>query len=545
MNARSNNPFPHFLAAVLLGGLAWQIYPWCSDEMLFFPWLFVIFSGLSFLVSIKLLLLFVIPQFWRYSRIKRVNNRVGSAGWSGPKEMRKARFHKREGYFCGTYNRRAVFASVETNLLVLGPAGSGKSTVFVIPNLLHNPMSMIVIDLKATLAAVTAKARGSFLKNKIFCLDPTGKVEAILGPSARYNLLQILIDDWDNVHRHASLISDAKAIAHQLVPEPSQHSENRYFREGTRKFLIFSFVYLVTQKDSPTLTDAFVLLSDKEELSVALYEACSVNILNGDLALRAKDILIKLDEGDTKQIESFREGAMQALDEFSPSGNLSAISGVSDFRFADLKDPNAATTVYIIADPTDQKSYSSWMGLLSWCAFTELLRSKQRAPVCFMGDEITNFKVDILPSLLTTAREFKIMLCLVVQELEEWVKTYGRESLETLISQTEAKLILGASNPKTCTLISEMLGEKPQMHLNHNLGQSFFSPLTRSLSEGGRKLMTPDEVRRCDKAIFFYRKMKPVLLEPMSYHKVSPWKHRADINPKFGKKFRAWTRLRV
>ncbi len=239
-------------------------------------------------------------------------------------------------------------------------------------------------------------------------MNPGGLYQDILGIGARYNPLQILIDDWDNPETHTQLFSDAQSIAKQLCQDPPTQGENQYFRNGSRKFLTFSFVYLVIIGGYPTLANALCLLSDKDYLLKALREAESSHHLDGDLARLAKDLLTKFDSGDQKQIESFREGAVQALEVFSPSGKLAECTSTCDFRFSDLK--KKKMTIYLLADPTRMSVYAPWLGLLSWCALTELIRFQNGKFVCFLCDEITNFKIEGLPSLLTLAREFKIKL---------------------------------------------------------------------------------------------------------------------------------------
>jgi len=370
----------------------------------------------------------------------------------------------------------------------------------------------------------------------------------ILGQGSRYNPLQILIDDWNDPALHTHVFDDARAIALQLCPDPVKVGDNQYWRNGARKFLVFAFVTLVTDGKSPvrpqpTLSASLAFLSDTQALIAALQTAKSSELLSGDVASLAKDMLAKYENGDPKQLESFREGAVQALEVFSASGSLAQCTEECDFRFSDMR--KKKITIYLLADPTRIKVYAPWLGLMSWCALTELIRSPKGKPVCVLCDEITNFKIEGLPAMLTLAREFKIILWLIVQELEEWARVYGRESLETLLSQTEAKIIMGTRGQKTAQLVSDMLGEESLKTMNHNLGSSFFDPVTRSVSETGRRLMTPDEVRRNDKILLFYRNHRPVWLTQVGYHQVSPWKRRVGINPLKGKKYRGWTKIKI
>ncbi len=473
----------------------------------------------------------------------RPSTRSGSAGWATKREIRKAKLYGRDGFFAGIHEKKGLFIPIESSGLVLSPAGGGKTIGFVIPALCHYVGSMFVPDLKGTLACMTAKLREKIFKQKVVCVNPAGMYQNILGVGARYNPLQILIDDWNDPKLRNQLMSDASNIAKQLHPDPSSQGENQYFRNGARKFLSFAFLYLVIIRGNATLSNALSLLSDIDELKDALEEARSSNDLNGDLSRLAKDLLTKFKSADNKQLESFREGAVQALEVFSPSGTLAECTSTCDFRFADLK--KELLTIYLIADPTRMEYYTPWLGLLSWCALTELIRFQNGKSVCFLCDEITNFKIEGLPKMLTLAREFRIQIWLMVQELEEWAHTYGRESLETLLSQTEAKIIMGTCSYKTSQLVSNMLGEATIKAKNYNLGKSLFDIASASLQEMPRRLMTADEVRRTDKQIVFVRDLKPIQADSAGYHQIRPWSKWVGLNPLYVKPFKGKTRLRL
>jgi type IV secretion system protein VirD4 len=542
MHAR--NPIkPLILSGLLFYGADYLSFLSRNPDWLILYYFVLLFAILAGIQAVILILFFVIPQALRYIKAWRIVNKVGSAGWASKREMKKQKMHKKRGLLVGIAHNFAAFCNIESSMLVLAPAGAGKTRDFVIPNLLYNKTNMIVTDLKGTLACITAKARAKFFKQNIIILNPAGLYADILGNSARYNPMTLLMEHWQDETKHKYLFSDARALIRQIAPSPKFLTDNEYFRAGSAKFMLFAFVRLVTTKDNPTFTDALNLLSDLQALEAELYEAACEDILNGDLARLAKDIITKLEDGDPKQRESFREGAIQHLEEYSSSGLLSDNTSQSDFRFRDMRDKKM--TVYILADPAVQTVFEKWVGIIAWCAITELTRTPTGQEVTLMLDEATNFKVNGLPDLLTKLREFKLRLILIMQELQEWANTYDMKSTETLLSQTQAKLFLVATN-QTAKLISQMLGDMPQKQLSYNLGRSFFDDLTRTLNEGGRPLMTPDEVRRAEHAILFYKHLKPAKVETVGYHRISPLKHRAGINPLFGKRYRKWwSRLKL
>lgn len=546
MNATkpNNNPIRPIVACALFLYGAWYFQDWYAYGYQTASLVLLFISLLEGISAVWRIVSFVIPQLWRRRKAKAVTHRAGSAGWAAWKDIKAAQLHRKDGFLAGVWGRKhPLFVDIESSGLVLSPAGGGKTVSFVIPALCHNATNMIIPDLKGILAVQMADYRRRYFGHDCVILNPAGLYEDKLGRSARYNPLQILIDSWRNTEHHRYLVADSQAIAMQLYPDPAEQGENQFWRNGSRKLLNFAFLYLVTEYNQASLSQALNLLSQRDELQCALEDAAHSTVLAGDLSRLAHDILSKINDGDERQIESFREGAVQALADFAPSGDLAANTELCEFRFYELREQGM--DVYLLSDPTRQNSYKAWLGLVSWCALTELIRHPKGQKICMLCDEVTNFRINNLPAMLTLVREYKICLWLIVQELKEFGKTYGKDSINTLLSQTEAKIIMGCSDYETCELVSKMLGEVSMISTNYNLGRSFFEPMSQSLQEHGRKLLTPDEVRRFGSTILFYRNHRPVALSQLGYHEVKPWSHRVGINPLFGKAYRGKTRIRL
>lgn len=509
----------------------------------YIPLILVLCATLFSFMAANLLLAHLNNYYLRRQAMKATEAR-GSASWATSKEIKQAGLHKTDGIFLGCDETgRPIFFDGETHGMTLSPAGGGKTVSMAVPALCNLSLPMVVTDLKGTLACMTKTLRTEKHRQTVYCLNPANLYADILGTPSRYNPVQILIDDWQSERGKKDLIADAQAMALQLCPDPSAQGENQYFRNGSRKFLTFGLIYLVTQKrtDEANLAGLLRLIRNVNEFTEALHIASCSDVLNGELADMAKDLLKKFDSSDSKQIESFREGALQGLEAFAPSGWLAESTSACDFRFKDLKSNPA--TVYLIADPTKMKVFAPWLGLLIWSAITELTRCQNNKPVFFLLDEATNFRVEGLSNALTALREFGIRVYFLIQELEEYAKTYGREALETLLSQTEVKQIFGVQSQKTAELVSRMLGEETIKMANYSLGHNTDDPVQVSISEGSRRLLTPDEVRRYSGTILFVRNLSPIKAGKVGYHEVKPWSQWVDINPLFGKKLKGKTRV--
>ncbi len=470
----------------------------------------------------------------------------GSASWATSKELKSAGLYNTSGVFLGCdTNGRPLFFDGETHGLTLAPAGSGKTIAFSIPALCHLSLPMIVSDLKGTLAVMTKSIREQQHRQEVFCVNPAQLFVDHLGLPARYNPLQILVDDWMETEKNKDLIADARSISLQLCPEPPTTGENTFFRNGSRNILVFGFSFEVTHHDAgkATLSEVLSLLRNVKQLIEACRSAMSSSILNGELADMAADLHYKLTAQDTRQVDSFLEGAVQSLTAFSSSGWLAESTSTCDFRFKDLKERPA--TVYLIADPTKMKVFSPWLGLMGWAAITELTRCHNSKRVFFLLEEATNVRIEGLSQGLTALREYGIMVWLVVQELEILESQGGRVALETILSQTEVKQIFGASGAKTCELVSRMLGEQTVKAVNVNLGRTRYDPVIQSVSEQARRLLTPDEVRQFTDTILFIRNLPPIHAKKTPFHYVKPWSDWVGTNPFFGAKPQGKTCVRM
>jgi type IV secretion system protein VirD4 len=550
MNRYNNRRNLSFIKATLLSGLffygAWKTWYLQGSPYAWVPIVFVVIA-LLYSVAVIRSLASTIHEVLLLWEAYGPSEKRGTAAWASPKELKRAGLHQPKGMFLGCdTSGHPLFVDVETHGLTLSPAGKGKTINTVIPNLCHLPYPIITTDMKGNLAVMTHKLRKKIHKQECRFLNPGNLFEEKLGRSSRYNVLIILIEDWGSETGHKDLISDAQDLALRLHPDPTTKGENQYFRNGSRSLLTFGLVFLVTQydPDKVTLSELLRLVRNESKLIEAFHVASCSEILNGELADMAADLLKTFEVPDKRQSESFRQGAVQSLEAFAPSGWLAESTSKCDFRFRDLKD--TPETVYLIVDPTKMKVFGQWLSIIWWAAITELTRCQNNKPVIFLLDEAANFRLDGLSHALTSLREYGCRVWFVIQELEEFSRQNGRESLETLLSQTEVKQIFGVQSQKTAEMVSKMLGEETVKTSNYSLGHDRNDKVQKSVSENARRLLTPDEVRRFPDSILFVGNMKPIHAHKVSYAQVKPWSKWVDANPFFGKKLkdkiRVWLR---
>lgn len=471
----------------------------------------------------------------RTFRAHRPKLAKNAAGWLTRKKAMKAGSGKTKGIFLGLLDGLPLFVPDAVHTLVCAPARTGKTISAVLPMLCHDiGCSRLVADMKGELVVITARLIARFQGHRVIVLNPAHKFGL---RNWCYNPVQIILDALESSPQ--DVISDAVSMAKQLVQTPPGGDRDPFWPNGTRKLIVFVVVALCVLRDAldANLPRAYEVLGDDEEFDGLLDAALESDALAGELATLARNIINTRSE-NPKHFESFREGAIQALMPFGPSGHLAASMDRCDFRFRDLK--NDLITLFMLSDYSRNAEYAPWLGLLVWAALKELVREDNDVPVRFCLDEFTNYRLPELPNALTALAGYGIRISMIVQELREVARAYGNDALATILSQTDVKQFFGISSLETAQMVSQMLGEKDVAKESYNFGDDLFGLSGLGLGSMKAPMMTPDQLRRLpeDEQIIFIKNLPPARALKAGYQEVSPWREKADGNPLHqGKRF--------
>lgn len=507
---------------------------------------------------------------------RRVSGQKGSAAWATVKEFKDGLTKNNSGPFWGKFagnSSPALFFDFVSNAVSIGPAGSSKTISTVVPAIMSIRYSKIVADFKGELVCMCKTAlekRGEIVR----VLNPGNLWAEIIGQSDACNPLDMIADDLTRPYSLRDVMDDLREMTAQILPEPdSKETDNSYFREGSRRLIgdAILFEAMVDLHDA-TLSSVAVLIENRTRLEDTARWVAGVDIEGKSHAdslpiehtewakahdpqdvaefaalvrARAKNLIALMSGGDSRTFDSFITGAQQALAPFA-FGHLASAMGRSTFKMADLKG-NKPTTLFIVADASRMEAYKAYIGLMQWCCLTAMKRHENKhQPIYGILDEATNYRINGLENLLTWGRSYGLRLHLIFQDFAAFERTYGKTALDTLLSETEIKQFLpGQRSPKTLELISrQMLGEQSVMVMSGNRSIEHLG-LNETISEIGRPLATPDEIRRMDKGILFVRQHRPILFEPVSYAEIEPWRSQMGINPFHGKPFSKKIKLRL
>lgn len=533
---RQPTPSPIGLALVT-GGCLWATVrywpgPYADDTHLLLWGLAAILA----LVGCLRMLPAVVPKLGNLLRLLRALRRDdttrGSAGWLSEREARAARLHRRRrgSRLIGLMGRTPLWLDTETAHLILGPAGSQKSTSAILNILAGCADSALINDVKGELFEQTATLRALLFGHRAIKIDPKDPAG-----SAKINPLDFIIAHIEAGSPEALTL--VRGMVLQLYPEPSGDSDaNKFFRDGTRLLLVSVIlaVAVVLPPEHRTLATVYRALGDMDVLHDLLTAAMKSEALGGEVADMATSTHASAfgEDGAAKTFEQFRIGAVQAMEAFGPGNYLAAITSETTFSFADLK--SEKLSVYLIIDFANKDVLGKFSGLMQWLAAYQLVGVGNTKPVLFVLDEFCNTPLYVLPTILTLLRTYGVKCILATQDLDDIVRVYSKHALETVLSETDIKQFLGGIRSQTTLeYLSKYLGEYSETTPSYSLGRD---GVQESLARTNRRLMTEDELRRLPDGaqIVLKGNHKPALLRRIQIFAVSPWRRQIGTNSLYG-----------
>ena len=480
-----------------------------------------------------------------------------------------------------------LFIGFQSNAYCVAPAGSGKGIYTVVPNIcaLAGVASKVIVDFKGELAAMTAnmlRRRGEV----VFSLNPSGKFVDLVGGSDSLNPLDRITDNLLSKDQLRYVLDDLRELSAILIPEKDGSNTDPYWPLGAKGCLALAIlIECMVEEDKANLASVAVLIEDRMKFEQNLRWLVGVDMDNqpceampieqcdwaqqhsadevaefADLIrAKASNLLALMTGADRKTFDSFITQAQQGIAPFA-FGSLAKVMDKTTFDLTQLKQPKAKKRVwrkrqhdgavmslFIMVDETRLETSKRYIELVQWHVLTVLKRHPNKhVPVYVLLDEITNYYLKGLDSLLTWGRGFGIRLLLVFQAFSAFEKTYGKQALETLHSETEIKLFLPSQrSPQTLEFIANrLLGQQSIVKVAHSQN-GMDEGLSENFSHSERALKSISALREGKTGLLIVRDCPAIEILPRSYAQTSPWKDWVDINPFHGKAFKQWTRLQV
>jgi len=435
---------------------------------------------------------------------------------------------------------RPIGIPTEKHMVTIASTGSGKSTGGLVPNLCIHEGSLLCVDPKGELAAITARRRGNGgggvrgMGQDVFVLNPFDlPILKGLG-CASYNVF----DEMERVAQYDAdrPVSYASQIAQALVP-PTTASRDPYWDAAARTFLNGLVLYVFQgpkeQRNLVRLRE-LIMEGDKESFQTLTKRG---NDRRGDAFDALMTMMKNCPEGPYRHVIAGSAHSVEHMagaqrgsvlttamehTSFLDMPEIRRISMKSDFLLEDLK--TRYISVYLCL-PLNAVSgiEGHWLRMFVMLTGDMMMRASKapNPPLLIAIDEFPSLgKLDTIESLAPTARSYGVRLWVVGQDLEQFERVYP-DSWGSFISNAQAVQFMGIVHPPTVAWLAERLGQ----HVVVNY-QKTGREVQAIASE--RALRDPDQITRMlspkkKNQIIWRGNERAMLLKICPYYEYMPW----------------------
>jgi type IV secretion system protein VirD4 len=423
-------------------------------------------------------------------------------------------------FVLGRYQGRMIALSEqqqEEHLFGASPTGGGKSSQFVIPNLLREDgnRSLFIPDLKDELYDITAGALAQH--HQIWRFAPSQPDR-----SHGYNPLA-----------HIKNAMDANILADCWVMNTGKSHEA--FWLNSAKFLISATALHLraTEPNAPfcRLAD-FITQHTFKELQAILPKSPS-----HEARRKAATFLDYMSQNErlVGSIMTDIVGRFQLFD----SDDVRTATATNDLDFEQMAE--TPTALYLSIPYTEVDLYSPLLACLTtqmfraWSERANRARTRTlpRGIACYL-DEFANLGyIPGYPRFVSIARYLRVSLLMVTQDFDQLDELYGKSGATTIQSNAKTHLLLPGAGDRECEFYSRRIGDTTvRTWTRTSRGTSWFgTDDTWTQGEARRRLFTPDELRtlKPHSMLVLRADLGPMIVKSTPYYRDRSVAHLANL----------------
>jgi type IV secretion system protein VirD4 len=345
------------------------------------------------------------------------------------------------------------------HICLTAPTRSGKTRDLLAAIGLTFRGSLIVIDPKAQLAAITKRRREQF--GRVVMLNPFELFRPRLGPSDRFNPLSILDP------ASPGFVADCDGIAEGFI---TRDLKDAHWTDSARQLYSGGIMHLMTSASYAAHEKTLSFLYD--QLSRSPLEFARQAIATGtDLVKQRLTRFAQAKAYESTEIPSIISTANTQTAFLGIEAIAQNLSG-SDLDFRSLK--AEPTTVYLTLPTEYMEAAGKWFRLVIAAALKVLLREPEDGedtPILAILDEFANCigQLSIMEKAMSMAAGYGLQLMPVLQDLSQLQKHYP-ESWESFLANSEAQVYFAPRDQTSADYISKLAGEKEVVVRDASLG---------------------------------------------------------------------------
>lgn len=419
------------------------------------------------------------------------------------------------GYLLGRSHGRAIWASVEDSILVIGPPRSGKGLHLVVNAILDAPGAVVTTSTRPDNIAATIDARQA--RGPVAVFDPqrlTVGISQVGGAGVRWSPIRGCEDPLTAMIRATGLASSTGLS--------SGGTESGGFWEGRARAVLQALLHAAALDHLPTR-----VLFEWSLSATAAMDAVGILASHGGAAPGWADSLHGMIHSDPRTRDSIWMAVSQAMASLADPQVLDAVSPAPGEEFDPTHFLTNNGTLYLLA--TGAGAGAAWPLV---AAFMEDLtetarhlaasspRTRLDPPLLLALDEIGNLAP--LPSLSVLMAEgggTGITTMPVLQSLSQARAKWGEHAASTIWDASIVKVILGgASASKDLQELSVLIGERDDPNDTITINENGARSIQRSTRR--RHVMPPETIRMLPfgTGLVLLRSAPPIVADLRTWH---------------------------
>lgn len=395
-----------------------------------------------------------------------------------------------------------------SNVIVIGGSGSGKTFFVCKPNILSANCNYVVTDPNGAIL----ESCGKFLEEQGYKIKVFNLVD--MKHSCSYNPFHYIRDE-------VGVLSMIDSLFKNTTPKGA--SKGDPFWEKSEKALLSAicfYVYYEFEEEDRNFTNIMELIRLAEVRDKDPNFESGLDLLMNELRERDPNNIA------LKQYAVFKQAAPQTATSILISAssrlnqfNVSAIADLTSTDTIGLEDLANEKCALFCITPLKDKTFNFLVALL----YTQLLDTLYHIGdmqsgntflpyhIQFILDEFANIgEIPDFENTMATCRQYNIGCMPILQNMSQLKEMY-KDSYESLMGNADTFVFLGGQEQSTLEYVSKKLGKETIRAKNNSTSKGRSGSSSISYNKMGRELLTADElaVMKNDDCIVFIRGIKP------------------------------------